>query len=92
MGVETRLFKSKERHSREAVSDFLRQLADKVAEGRVVLRQGDSELAMELPENLVLEVQVEDEEKRNRGTQRSLELELKWYDGDDEQAGVLSLG
>lgn len=86
MGIETRLFKSEERYSRADVSTFLHQLAEKVSQGRVVLRQGSNEIALDLPESLVLEVQVEDEEKRNKGTQHSLELELKWYDDDEANA------
>jgi amphi-Trp domain-containing protein len=91
MGKETRLFKSEERMSRPGVSAFLRQLADKLAEGQVVLRQGQEELTLTLPQNLILEVQVEDEDKGAKGVQHSLEVEIKWFDGDD-QGGPLQLG
>lgn len=91
MGRETRLFESEERKSRSEVSAFLRELADKVGEGRVVLREGQEEIALVLPGNLILEVQVEDEEK-SRGTQHSLELEIKWFDDQDEEGGSLELG
>lgn len=90
MGVETRLFKSKERKARSDVSAFLHGLADKVSAGQVVLRQGQSEVTLELPQSLVVEVQVEDEEKGTKGVQHSLEVEIKWYDGDE--GGSLELG
>ena len=80
MGKEVRLFKSEERKSRPEVSAFLHQLADKLGEGRVVLRQGAEELTLELPHNLILEVQVEDEDKKAKGIQHSLEVEIKWFD------------
>lgn len=83
MGKETRLFKSEERMSRPDVSAFLRQLADKLANGQVVLRQGQEELTLTPPQNLILEVQVEDEDKGAKGVQHSLEVEIKWFDGDD---------
>jgi amphi-Trp domain-containing protein len=89
MGKETRLFKSEERRSRSDVSAFLHQLADKISEGRVVLRQGQEEMTLELPRELILEVQVEDEDKGAKGTQHSLEVEIKWF--DDEQGGSLEL-
>jgi amphi-Trp domain-containing protein len=57
----------------------------------LVLKQGSEELSLEFPHNLILEVQVEDEDKRTKGIQHSLELEIKWYD-DDSAAGPLELG
>ena len=90
MGKETRLFKSEERKSRSDVSAFLHQLADKITEGQVVLRQGEEEITLNLPHSLLLEVQVEDEDKGAKGIQHSLEVEIKWF--DDEQGGPLELG
>ncbi len=90
MGRETRLFKSEERKNRADVSNFLHQLADKISDGKVVLSQGAEELTLQLPHNLILEVQVEDEEKKAKGIQHSLEIEIKWFD-NDEQGGYLEL-
>ena len=93
MGKETRLFKSEERKNRADVSAFLHQLADKVNKGQVILRQGGEELALNLPHNLILEIQVEDEDKKRKGIQHSLEVEIKWFDGDDGgSGGALELG
>ena len=89
MGRETRLFKSQERKSRADVSSFLHQLADKISNGSVVLSQGGEDLTLQLPENFILEVQVEDEEKGTKGIQHSLEVEIKWF--DNEQGGSLEL-
>ncbi len=91
MGKETRLFKSEERKSRSDVGAFLRQLADKVSEGQVVLRQGQEEITLQLPHSVILEVQVEDEDKKSKGIQHSLEIEIKWFD-DDAEGGPLELG
>ena len=91
MGREKRLFKSEERMTRSNVSEFLRQLADRLDEGQVVLRQGSEELSLDLPQNLILEVQVEDEDKKRKGVQHSLELEIKWFD-KDASGGPLELG
>jgi amphi-Trp domain-containing protein len=91
MEKETRLFKSEERKSRAEAAAFLRQIAEKLESGRVILRQGAQELALDIPTNLILEVQVEDEDKKTKGIQHSLEIEIKWFDGD-EQGGALELG
>ncbi len=90
MGREIILFKSEERKSRADVSNFLHQLADKIANGKIVLSQGTEELTLQLPQNLILEVQVEDEEKGSKGIQHSLEVEIKWFD-NDKQNGPLEL-
>ncbi|PNK60612.1 amphi-Trp domain-containing protein [Psychrobacter sp. FDAARGOS_221] len=85
MGKETVLFKSKERRSKQEVVAFLRQLADKVEEGSLVLSKGADELEVQFPENFSLEVEVEDEVKKRNRIEHSLEIELKWYDDDDNQ-------
>jgi amphi-Trp domain-containing protein len=91
MGKETRLFKSEDRKYRDELSAFLTQLAAKIAEGEVVLRQGSEEIKLQLPNNLILEIQVEDEDKKRKGIQHSLELEIKWFD-NDSSADPLELG
>ena len=91
MGKETRLFKSEERMSRPDLSAFLHQLADKLSEGNVALRQGGEQITLEMPHNLILEIQVEDEDKKRKGVQHSLELEIKWFD-KDAPSGPLELG
>jgi len=90
MGKETTLFKSEERKSREELSAFLRELADKISEEKVVLRQGQEEVTLQLPQHLILEVEVEDEEKGAKGIEHSLELEITWF--DEDQGGPLELG
>jgi amphi-Trp domain-containing protein len=91
MGKEVRLFKSEERKSRPEVVAFLKELAEKIDSGQVILHQGEEQITLQIPKNLVLEIQVEDEEKKHKGIQHSLEIELAWYD-DDAQGGPLELG
>ncbi|KIC45438.1 amphi-Trp domain-containing protein [Tateyamaria sp. ANG-S1] len=88
MGREITLFSSEEPKTRSDVADFLRNLADRIDAAQVVLRQGQDEIVLSLPERIVLELKVEDEEKRSKGIQHSLEIELKWYDGDTSTGSV----
>lgn len=83
MGKETRLFKSQEKKNRADVSTFLHQLADKVSQGTIILSKGSDELTLQIPEDLTLEIQVENEEKKKKGIQHSLEVEIKWFDSSD---------
>lgn len=89
MGKEVVLFASEEPQSLKNVAAFLRELADKLDGNEVVLRKGSEELALQVPNNVVLELKVEEEEKKQR-TQRSLEIEIEWIEGDEE--GSLTLG
>ena len=89
MGKEIRLFKSEERKSRAETVAFLQQIAEK--SGEIILRQGQEELMLHIPDKVILEIQVEDEDKKTKGIQHSLEIEIKWFD-DDMQNGPLELG
>jgi amphi-Trp domain-containing protein len=66
-------------------------LADKVEAGQVILTAGQESITLDIPANLILEIQVEDEDKKSKGIQHSLEIELKWFD-DDTAAAPLQLG
>lgn len=90
MSKETRLFKSEEPKTRNEAATFLRLLADKLTTGQVNLTAGQQELSVQIPENLILEIQVEKEEKSS-GLQHSLEVELKWREGD-QAGGPVTLG
>ena len=56
MGKEIVLFKSEERKDLASVVAFLHQLADKLAENQVILRQGSTEIVVNIPDNVVLEL------------------------------------
>ena len=88
MGNETIVFRSKEQKSRSDLTGFLRQLADKIDEGGVLLRRKQEEFTVDIPQSLVLGVKVE--EKLKKVKRHSLEIEIEWF--DSEQGGSLELG
>ena len=90
MGKEVVLFSSEEPYDRKDVAGFLRQLADKLDQGRVILRQGKEEVILDIPNRIVLELKAEEEFKKKK-TQRTLEVEIEWIVGD-EAGGPVSLG
>lgn len=91
MAKETILFKSEERRELHNVAEFLHQLADRLAQNEVILRQGAEELILSIPNQVVLELKVEEEPKR-KTTKRSLEIEIEWTEGGDADSGSVSLG
>ena len=90
MGREIKVFTSEERKARPDVQDFLHKLADRVGEGQAVLSHGGQSVTVKMPNSVILQLQVEDEDKGSKGMQRSLKIEIKWFDQDD-QSGSSSL-
>ena len=81
MAKKTILFKSKERKDLAGVAEFLHQLADKIADGKLIFQQGENSVEIELPPTVRLEVDA-DVKPKKRVTKRSLEIEIEWSDGD----------
>lgn len=93
MGRETVLFKSEEPKTSAEVAAFLRLLADKVSDGQVILKQGATELALDIPNNVVLEIKAEEELNKQGVKKLSLEVEIEWREGaNDTAAGPVTLG
>jgi amphi-Trp domain-containing protein len=91
MAKKTILFKSKERQHRSEVAAFLHQFADKIETGQVVIRRGAEELTVDIPGNMIVEVDVENKPTKSKGLQHTIEIEIKWFD-DDTFSSKLELG
>lgn len=81
MGKETILFKFEEKRDITGVAEFLRQLADKVEDQQVTLKQGKKEVLLQLPERVELEVKAEKEVGKKR-VKKKLEIEIEWVVGE----------
>jgi amphi-Trp domain-containing protein len=82
MGNERVIMQSEEKRSSAEVAVFLRNLADQLEQQRIVLRHGSEELVLELPNEVTLEIKVEEELEAST-TEKSFELELEWVEGED---------
>ena len=82
--MERVILKSEEKKSRSEIVDFLTQLAHKVETGIVKLIQADESVELFIPENLTLEIKVEEKTKPNYPRKMQLEIELEWLEGDKE--------
>ncbi len=90
MGVEKVLFKSEEKRGRQEIAELLRQIAAKVEAGRLTLSQGATSLDIDFPSSMTVEIKVEEEEKAV--VKRSLEIELEWRLGQDDDQGEVRIG
>lgn len=76
------LLKTKERRSRESVATLLRELAESLESGDVVLQRGEEEVSMPVANQVRLKIKAKEKEKKGGTTKRTLKLSLKWTDAD----------
>ena len=86
MGIETVLFKSEEKKTREEIANILRTIAGKIDQGRITLKQDSEEVSVEFPGQMVLELKVEEEQGKK--LKKSLEIELEWVVGETGSSGA----
>ena len=89
MGIETVLFKSEEKKSSSDVAIALRQIADKIDDGTMILKKGSEEITLEFPKNMILELKIEEEQGKR--LKKSFEIELEWIVGDEQDDGATIL-
>ena len=89
MGIETVLFKSEEKKSSSDVAAALRQIADKIDDGTMMLKKGSEEITIEFPKNMILELKIEEEQGKE--LKKSFEIELEWIVGDEQDDGATIL-
>ena len=80
MGMESVLFKSEEKKNKNAIAQTFRTIADKLDQGRLMLRHGSDEIEIVFPDQMVLEIKVEQEQGKR--VKKSLEIELEWVVGE----------
>jgi len=89
MARETVLFKSEEKKASSDIANNLRQIADKIDDGSMILKQGSEEITLEFPKNMVLELKVEEEQGKR--LKKSFEIELEWAIGEEQAGGATIL-
>ena len=89
MSKKNMLFRAEEWKSRQSTAEFLRELADHLEGGEVMLRRGDEEVRFALPETVELEIEVTEKVKKHK-TERELEIEIEWT--EEQVGGSVTVG
>lgn len=89
MGKETVLFKSEEKKASIDVAKTLRQIADKIDSGTMILKKGSEEIKIEFPTNMIFELKIEEEQGKR--LKKSFEIELEWIIGEEQADGATIL-
>jgi amphi-Trp domain-containing protein len=80
-GPKERLFESKEVASRQRLVSFLRDLANKMEQDQFHLERDGSRVAVTLPDEVELEIELDSKTKPGGATKHSLEIEIEWTEG-----------
>ncbi len=93
MGKEKVLFKTEEKKDVHSVAVFLRELADKLDQQKIVITRGKESVKLKVPSTVEFEIKVEEEVGRKK-KKKKLEIEIEWIVGADRQkgSGTLTLG
>ncbi|MDK2920552.1 MAG: hypothetical protein PWR24_109 [Desulfonauticus sp.] len=75
---KNKIFKFEQRVNKRELASFLRDFADNLEKGNLLLKSEEEEVILELPEMVKLEIEVSQKEKE-KGIRKTLELEVKWY-------------
>jgi amphi-Trp domain-containing protein len=87
MDDEATVYESEMRADRATVAAFLRELADGIERGRIVLGDDEDRVEVEPPEDLELEVEVELGAGRDDRVESSIEVEISWSDAPRARRG-----
>ncbi|MDX1662907.1 MAG: amphi-Trp domain-containing protein [Candidatus Promineifilaceae bacterium] len=100
MSEEKTLYESESYRTVPEVIEFFRQLAHWLEDRRIIFPHGEEEIVIEIPDEVVLEIELEEEDAGVNRIERSLEIEIEWTEdtsaedaaggvgGDDEEAVV----
>lgn len=78
MGDERTLYESETKRTIPEVIDFLQQLTQWLGDRRLVFHRDGEEVVIEIPDDVVLEIEIEEEAKGKKRVKRSLEIEIEW--------------
>lgn len=81
------LFKSEEMKSNKEAADILRQIADKVEEGSILLKKGEKEVTVNIPSKLEVEIEASQKDKKGQ-VKKQLEVELEWIEGESGDVSI----
>ena len=84
--MENVILKSEEKKTRSEVVEFLKEIAQKIDTGVVKLVQGEENVELTIPENVTLEIKVEEKIKQDKPVKMQLEVELEWNVGTPKES------
>ena len=89
MGEERTLYESETERTIPEVIAFLQELTHWLGDGRLLIDRGEETVVIDIPDEVVLEIEIEEEYEGKQRVKRSLEIEIEWV---EEKAGGVTYG
>ena len=80
MGEEKTLYESESSRTLSEVISFLQQLAQWLGDGRIAFDDGQETVVITIPNDVTLEIEIEEEAEGDNQVKRSLEIEIEWIE------------
>jgi amphi-Trp domain-containing protein len=81
------LFKSEEMKSNKEAADILRQIADKIEDGNILLKKGSKEVTVKIPSKVEVEIEASKKDKKGQ-IKKQLEIEIEWIEGESGNVSI----
>lgn len=81
------LFKSEEMKSNKQAANILREVADKVEDGSILLKKGSKEVKVDIPKKVEVEIEASKKEKKEQ-IKKQLEIEIEWIEGESGEVSI----
>lgn len=90
MGEERTLYDSETERTIPEVMAFLQELMHWLGDRRFIIDRGEETIVIEIPDEVVLEIEIEEEFEGENRVKRSLEIEIEWV--EEKEADAASNG
>lgn len=85
MSDERNLYESETRRTTAEVVDFLQQLAQWLGDRRLAFDTKGGVVEMTIPDEVMLEIEIDEEDEGREFVKRSLEIEIEWLEARGER-------
>jgi|GEM_PF-6221669 len=85
MSDEKNLYESETRRTTAEVIDFLQQLVQWLGDRRLAFDDNGGVVEMTIPDEVVLEIEIDEEDEGKEYVKRTLEIEIEWLEARSER-------
>ena len=85
MSDEKNLYESETRRTTAEVIDFLQQLVQWLGDRRLAFDDNGGVVEMTSPDEVVLEIEIDEEDEGKEYVKRTLEIEIEWLEARSER-------
>jgi len=85
--MKNTLFKSEDMKSNKEAAEILREIADRVEQGSILLKKGSKEVKVDIPKKVEVEIEASKKDKKGQ-VKKQLEIEIEWTEGEGGEVSI----